>query len=107
MHILNSERRWKKKHINKKHLRRRRRFPRRVAALSDDTWVCPESVMSALQDVTGPWTMWTPQKSSPDGYSQWNSHLMAIEIVDFPIKNGDLYGFVWTCWVNIPNEIAI
>ena len=32
---------------------------------------------------------------------------MAIEIVDFPMKNGDLYGFVWKCWVNIPNEIAV
>ena len=63
MHILNSERQWKKKHINKKHLRRRSRFPRRVAALSDDTWVCPESVMSALQDVTGPWTILTPKKA--------------------------------------------
>ena len=27
-----------------------------------------------------------------------------VEIVDFPIKNGDLYGFVWKCWVNLPND---
>ena len=30
-----------------------------------------------------------------------------VEIVDFRIKNCDLYGYVWKCWVNIPNEIAI
>lgn len=45
-------------------------YDRRVAALSDDTWVCPESVMSALQDVTGPWTIDLKRKNKKKDFQK-------------------------------------